>query len=344
MKILHFINQFFAGIGGEESATVGLEVRDGAVGPGRLIATAHPDSEIVTIVGGDNYAVQNLDEVVHRVSEVISSRGIDVVVCGPAFNAGRYGIVCATLAAELPAKAGVPAITGLYEENAAVSLFSSRALMVRTGQSAAGMADAMRRIVDVLPTLAAGGEIEDRQAAGLFERHVRKVRLTEASAADRAVNMLLSALSGADDVGTELAVPTTDSISAPVPVKTVANAKIALVTEGGLVPRGNPDQLSTGRSLKWAAYETDELLSTPKKFESIHGGYDTEYVNLEPYRLVPADVVRDLVSEGKVGSLHSKFYTTSGMATPVEYARKMGSEIAEQLRNDGTQAVILTGT
>ena len=35
IRVLHFINQFFGGIGGEEHANVGVEVREGAVGPGR---------------------------------------------------------------------------------------------------------------------------------------------------------------------------------------------------------------------------------------------------------------------------------------------------------------------
>ena len=33
MRVVHYLNQFFGGIGAEEHAGVGLEVRDGAVGP-----------------------------------------------------------------------------------------------------------------------------------------------------------------------------------------------------------------------------------------------------------------------------------------------------------------------
>ena len=33
-KIVHYINQFFAGIGGEEMADYKPELREGAVGPG----------------------------------------------------------------------------------------------------------------------------------------------------------------------------------------------------------------------------------------------------------------------------------------------------------------------
>ena len=36
MKVIHYLNQFFGGIGAEDQAGVGLEFRAGAVGPGIL--------------------------------------------------------------------------------------------------------------------------------------------------------------------------------------------------------------------------------------------------------------------------------------------------------------------
>ncbi len=37
-RVIHYINQFFGGIGGEEKADVTPEVRDGVVGPGMALA------------------------------------------------------------------------------------------------------------------------------------------------------------------------------------------------------------------------------------------------------------------------------------------------------------------
>ena len=55
-KVVHYINQFYAGMGGEDTASVGISVRDGAVGPGlALKANLGADYEIVkTIICGDN--------------------------------------------------------------------------------------------------------------------------------------------------------------------------------------------------------------------------------------------------------------------------------------------------
>ncbi|MEW6335330.1 MAG: glycine/sarcosine/betaine reductase selenoprotein B family protein, partial [Thermodesulfobacteriota bacterium] len=37
LRVAHYLNQFFGGIGGEEKAEAGPMVHQGAVGPGRAI-------------------------------------------------------------------------------------------------------------------------------------------------------------------------------------------------------------------------------------------------------------------------------------------------------------------
>ena len=76
----------------------------------------------------------------------------------------------------------------------------------------------------------------------------------------------------------------------------------------------------------------------------MHAGFDTTAANADPNRLVPLDAVRELEAEGRIGSLHDMFFTTSGVDTPVATSAKFGREIAEELRDAGVEAVILTGT
>ncbi len=58
MKAVHFLNQFFAGIGGEKAAKQPPLRLDGAVGPGRQL-----DVEIsATVVCGDDYFGENESE------------------------------------------------------------------------------------------------------------------------------------------------------------------------------------------------------------------------------------------------------------------------------------------
>ena len=72
-KIVHYINQFFAGIGGEEKADYKPEVREEALGPGAALAQAlGEDYEIVaTVICGDNYFGENLDEATDTIIDMV---------------------------------------------------------------------------------------------------------------------------------------------------------------------------------------------------------------------------------------------------------------------------------
>ena len=95
-KVVHYINQFYAGMGGEDTASVGISVRDGAVGPGlALKANLGADYEIVkTIICGDNTIAEKTAEIVPQIVELVKEAGADLFLAGPGFNAGRYGIGC----------------------------------------------------------------------------------------------------------------------------------------------------------------------------------------------------------------------------------------------------------
>ncbi|HZD39442.1 MAG TPA: glycine/sarcosine/betaine reductase selenoprotein B family protein, partial [Terriglobales bacterium] len=64
MRVVHYLNQFFGGRGGEDKAGMPLEVRSGAVGPGMLLERllGEDTQVVVTLVCGDNYAVEHQQE------------------------------------------------------------------------------------------------------------------------------------------------------------------------------------------------------------------------------------------------------------------------------------------
>ncbi|MEE8291968.1 MAG: glycine/sarcosine/betaine reductase selenoprotein B family protein, partial [Candidatus Tectomicrobia bacterium] len=66
LRIMHYINAFFAGIGGEEEAHTAVSLHHGPLGPGRLLeqVLAGEGQVIATVVCGDGYFSANEDEVV----------------------------------------------------------------------------------------------------------------------------------------------------------------------------------------------------------------------------------------------------------------------------------------
>jgi len=346
IRIVHYLNQFFAGIGGEEKADIKPQVREGAVGPGMAIKAGFGgDAEIVaTVICGDSYFGENTDEAKAEVLELVKKYNPDLFIAGPAFNAGRYGFACGTMTEAVQNELNVPAITGMYIENPGADMFKKSVYIIATKDSAAGMKDAIGNMLPLARKLVnkevIGSPIEDRY----LERGLRKNYFTDKRGSERAVDMLLKKLKGADFV-TEYPMPIFDRVDPNPAIKDITKAKIALVTSGGTVPKGNPDHIESSSASKYGKYDIDGVMDlTSETYETAHGGYDPVYANQDSDRVLPVDVLRDLEKEGKIGSLHRYFYTTVGNGTAVASSKKFASEFSKELLADGVDAVILTST
>ena len=92
LRLVHYINQFFAQIGGEEKADIPAELREGIVGPGSAFQAAFKgEAEIVaTIICGDSYFGENESKAKAEIIEMVKGQKPDLFIAGPAFNAGRW--------------------------------------------------------------------------------------------------------------------------------------------------------------------------------------------------------------------------------------------------------------
>jgi len=299
---------------------------------------------VATAICGDNYFSEKMDEAIHEIIEGLKPYEPDVFIAGPAFNAGRYGVACGALCQAVQEKLGIPAVTGMYQENPGVGLYRKNVYIVKTDQSVKGMADAVSRMVDLVVKLAEKEDIGKPDEAGYFARGLLKRALSDRTAARRATDMLMAKLQGRP-FQTELPLPDFGRIQPAAAVKDLAASKICLVTDGGLVPAGNPDHIESSNATKYGKYSikgVDRL--NPEDFDVAHVGYDTLAVKQDPHRLVPLDVMRDLEKEGVVGTLCENLYTTTGVATTLENSKRIGREIIEQLKAEGVDGVILTST
>lgn len=346
LKVVHYINQFYGGIGGEEKADVKPELRKEAIGPGLAINQALGDKgEIVaTVICGDSYFGENIEEAKKEVLQMIKEQDPDLFIAGPAFNAGRYGVAAGTITEAVQEELNIPAVTGMYEENPGADMFKKSVYIVSTKNSAAGMRDAVKKMVPLALKLANKEEIGNPEEEGYLERGVRKNVFVDKDGGERAVDMMVKKIKG-EEFTTEYPMPTFDRVEANPPIKDLSKATIALATSGGIVPKGNPDHIESSSASKYGAYDiagVDNL--TAEGYETAHGGYDPTYANDEPDRVLPVDVLRNMEKEGKIGKLYDTFFTTVGNGTAVKSSKAFAEEYAKKMKEDGVDAVIMTST
>ena len=197
LKVVHFLNQFFAGIGAEEAANHPIEVREGAVGPGNAFrAVFKDDAEIVaTIVAGDNYFNEEHETSVRTVVDTLARYRPDLVIAGPAFNAGRYGLSCAEVC-HLALADGIPAVTAMFEENPGTLTYKKEVVIVPTSESVGGMPAAVAAVARIGLKLARGEELGPADEEGYIPRGIRKAGRRDVRAADRAIEMVLKKVRG----------------------------------------------------------------------------------------------------------------------------------------------------
>lgn len=345
-KIVHYLNQFFAGIGGEEKADHKPEIREGAVGPGLGLKTALGEEyEIVaTVICGDNYFGENLDLATDTIIEMVKQYQPDVFVAGPAFNAGRYGVACGTICKAVEERLGIPVLTGMYEENPGVDMFRKDLIIVNTPNSAAGMVKVLPVMAKLVKKMANREEILGPKEEGYLERGIRVNYFAEKRGSERALEMLVKKLKG-EEYETDLVMPKFDRVAPAEPIKDIKKAKIAVVTSGGIVPTGNPDHIESSNATKWGKYDItgmDRL--SPDDFTTIHGGYDRQFAIANPNLVVPLDALRELEKAGEFGELVNYFCATTGTGTATASAAKFGSEIGQMFVDEHVDGVILVST
>ena len=341
-RIVHYLNNFYGGIGGEEKADIPPEKRDGKVGPGMALEAALKDvAEIVgTVICGDSYINENVKSASATVLDMIKSFNPDIVVVGPGFNAGRYGMACGIVAKAVSENLNIPVVGGLYEENPGLEMYKRFGYFVATGNSAVSMKTAVPDMAAIIKKLIAGEEITD----GYVKKGLRVNYFAKERGSKRAVDMLLKKIAG-KEFETEYPMPIFDRVAPEHPIKDITKARIALVSSGGPVPKGNPDRIESSSASKYGKYSLKDITDfTPENGETAHGGYDPVYANLDLDRVLPVDVIKEMVAAGEIGSLHDYWYATVGNGTSVANSKGFAEGIAQELLADNVQGVILTST
>ena len=346
IRAVHYINQFFAGIGGEEKADIEPEMREGAVGPGIALDSAfNGEAKIVaSVICGDNYFNERTDDAAGKILEMIKNFQPDVFIAGPAFNAGRFGMACGGICKAVKAELNIPVISAMYPENPGADVYKKDVMIIITGASSAGMRKTAPLLADMAVRLARGDTIGDAETEGFIPGGDRKNVFLEKTGAKRAVEMLVKKIQG-EPYKTEYPMPDFDRVPPAQALKDLKHAKIALVTSGGIVPKGNPDRIESSSASGFGKYDIGNIMDlTEEDYETVHGGYDPSYANRDADRVLPLDVLRDIEKEGLIGEINRYYYATVGNGTSVANSKAYAANIARDLLADGVKAVILTST
>jgi glycine reductase len=298
---------------------------------------------VATIACGDNFFHDERDRARAAVREALRALRPDVLVAGPAFEAGRYGVACGEVC-RLAAADGIAAVTAMHPENPGVLMHRREVVIVPTAASAAGMQEALPLLVRLALKLARGEALGPAEREGYLPTGARKVGIRAEPGYRRAVDMLLAKLAGRPYLS-EIPYQAPEMVEPAPPIADLRQVAVALVTTGGLVPIGNPDSQTSGNAQKYFRYPIDALQSLRRgEWEAYHVGYFTHLVNANPNYVLPLGYMRELERDGTIGSLHPYAYTLPGVSTPVAQSQLLGRGIAAQLREAKVGACLLVST
>ena len=352
LRVVHYLNQFFGQIGGEEKAGAGFSIQEGPVGPGMILQKELGEAaEIVaTVICGDDFFAANPEENAATGLNMLAPYKPDLFFAGPSFAAGRYTIACGAMCKAVTEQLGIPAISAMNEEAPGIDIYRKDAYIVKSGIHSKEMAKVVRDMVRLAVRLTSAGsdgklltfeDIPSPDEFHYFSRSMLRNCLCEQTVAERSISKLLQKLQG-ESFTSEVIPPVFEVFEIPSAIKDMSRAEIVFVTDGGLVPRGNPDGMATRSNLRWGAYDIEKLLDD---YEVVHAGYFNDHVLENSERLVPFGTLNELVGEGKVGAVNRKLYSMPACTTVSKRCAEVGTEMAHAMKAQGNiDGVILTST
>ena len=339
LKVVHYLNQFFGGVGSEEQANLPTQVREGAVGPGRALQQLFENSAsvVATILCGDNYFNEEKSKAQQAVTKVLNDLKPDVVV------AGRYGLACVSVC-KVARNLGIPALTGMHPDNPGVLQIDQQIIVVTTGPSTADMQEALNIITHLSLKLGKGEDLGPARLEGYLPTGVRKIVLREEPGYKRAVDMLAAKLKD-EPFQTEIPMNPPERVPPAPPTRDLSHTVIALVTTGGLVRKGNPEGQSPSNAIHYHSHPVENLESlTSEQWEAYHSGYFNHIVNKNPNYILPLSYLRELQKEKIIKGVHPLIYAMPGVMTPVARSISFGCSIAGELLEAKVDGCILVAT
>jgi len=350
VRVMHYVNQFFAGIGGEDRAGVAVDSFKGAIGPGKRLQELLGDNAeiVVTVYCGDNFFNEQQDEALASILKIAKDNDVKLVAAGPAFTSGRYGCACAEVCHSLSNSLDIGCVTGMHPDNPGLDIYrdykDAKVFCLPTERDVKGMADALSKMSEFALKLATGAAIGPAAEEGYLPRGFRMCEVADKIGAERAVDMLLAQLNGCPFV-TEIPNVSTELVPVAPRMTNFTKARLALISTTGVVPEGNPDKFKIFANTEWRKYSIGDIDSmTESKWDVVHGGYETTAMRNNPNYGVPVDACRALEKEGAFKGLYPYYYATVGVVAKIPAMEAIGKAIAQDMKTEGIDAALMVST
>src|SRR5262249_13155378 len=153
--------------------------------------------------------------------------------------AGRYGFACSEVSKAVVEQLRIPAVMAMDPGNPAVETYRRVAglWILPTGPLASDMPNVLPRLAAFTLKVGSGTAIRSAREEGYLPSGRRKLERTSVTGAARALSMLLSKLNGRP-FKTEIPIERFDQIPPAILAKDLKEARVAVITTSGLVPRG----------------------------------------------------------------------------------------------------------
>ena len=240
-RVAHYLNQFFGGIGGEEHAGAAPVLRTAPVGPGVLLQQCLGSEATIagTVICGDNRMAERAEETLPDVVEMIRGLHPDLLIAGPAFASGRYGLACAMVGASARRALGIPVVTGLSPENPGSEGLDAGDHRRHHGRHRHLVTRGRRGDGPARPQAPPEEPLGPADIEGYLPTGRRVNEFGDATGAERMVDMLVRRLRR-EPFTSEVVVPRFDGVTPAPPVRDLREIVLGIVTTSGVVRQGNP--------------------------------------------------------------------------------------------------------
>jgi len=117
--------------------------------------------------------------VLDSILNIVREQDINIIITGPAFQAGRYGFACVEVMHHLSQTLNLPCLGGMHYENPGVDSYKhykdKNVYVIPTAVDVLGMEEALLEISRLVLKLASGDALSSASEDGYIPRGVRVI-------------------------------------------------------------------------------------------------------------------------------------------------------------------------